>query len=264
MGAVFTDVVIVQHLTGYIWAGLDSVLTDSHILKVARTFYALRCSLKKLDSYYKDLVALEHPSDSRYFPSITSYPSDNGLVEFSYLGYLENGADCTALHARTTLGGKDIVVKFVDRYGEGAHRLLAAAGLAPKLLYYGPLKFGGDDDAPSYQSISMVVMEYVEGETLAVAKGSMDEGMIEKVRSEIRRALELLHIRGLVFGDLRLPNVLITKDGEVKLIDFNWAGMAGQAKYPCTLSVGIAWAEGVKAMSVMKTEHDLAMLQKLF
>jgi len=57
---------------------------------------------------------------------------------------------------------------------------------------------------------------------------------------------------------------LITKDGKVKLVDFNWAGEDGQAKYPFLLSQEIRWLEGVKAMAVIRKEHDLAMLHNLF
>ena len=110
----------------------------------------------------------------------------------------------------------------------------------------------------------MVVMEYVDGETLAMAKPKMDGGMIRTVWSEVQCALDVLHSNGLVFGDLWLPNILITKDGNVKLIDFNWAGEDGQAKYPPLISQEITWPEGVEAMAVMRQQHDLDMLHKLF
>jgi len=99
----------------------------------------------------------------------------------------------------------------------------------------------------------MVVMEYIEGDTLAAKqKSGIDEGMSETVRSEIQQALKLLHDNGLVFGDLRRPNIMITKDGKVKLIDFNYPPQE------------IHWPEGVKAMAVIRCEHDLAMLRSLF
>jgi serine/threonine protein kinase len=109
----------------------------------------------------------------------------------------------------------------------------------------------------------MVVMEYVDGDTLAVAKQKMSKELVETVRSAVRRALDLLHDARLVFGDLRPPNVMITKDGQVKLIDFNWAGEEGQAKYPSLISTKITWPDGVKALNVMSREHDLDMLSKL-
>ena len=255
---------IVQRLTDYIWVGLDSVLNESHITRVARTFYALKASLKKLTSCYESLDPTgDGPADSRYFPSITAYrPHGGGHVKFKYVGYLENCPDCMTLRARTeTMPAQDIVVKFVDRYGQRAHQILADHGLAPKLLYCGSPRL--NDDEPSYQSISMVVMEYIDGDTFAVAKQKKSEELAETVRSAVRRALELLHSHGLVFGDLRPPNVMITKHGEVKLIDFGWAGEEGQAKYPSLISPAIAWPEGVKSLAVMRREHDLDMLSQL-
>ena len=49
----------------------------------------------------------------------------------------------------------------------------------------------------------MVVMEYVDGDTFVVAKQKISEESIERVRSAVRRALELLHRHGLVFGQNR-------------------------------------------------------------
>ena len=84
------------------------------------------------------------------------------------------------------------------------------------------------------------------------------------MRSEVLRAIELLHFSGLVFGDLRPPNVIITKANEVKLIDFNWAGEEGQAKYPSLISSDIKWAAGVESLGVIKKDHDMEMLNQLF
>jgi serine/threonine protein kinase len=72
-----------------------------------------------------------------------------------------------------------------------------------------------------------------------------------------------LHSNGLVFGDLRLPNTMITKANEVRLIDFNWAGEEGQTKYPYLISPGIDWPAGVEALAVIEKGHDLEMLNKL-
>ena len=56
---------------------------------------------------------------------------------------------------------------------------------------------------------------------------------------------------------------MITKDEEVKLIDFNWAGEEDQAKYPSLISPEISWPEGVKPLALMRREHDFDMLNKL-
>lgn len=256
---------IIQRLTDFIWVGLDSVLNEAHIKRVARIFYALRTSLEKLRSYYETLKpAANLLAPSRYFPCFTSYSYGDKVVQFKYVGFLEDGIDCTTLRARTCAHpAQDIVVKFVDHYGERAHRLLAENGLAPTLLYHGSPRI---DKEPSYHALSMVVMDYIDGDTLASARKEkrLDEKTTQIVQSKVSCAINLLHLNGLVFGDLRPPNVMITKANEVKLIDFNWAGEEGQAKYPSLISSDIKWAAGVEALGVIKKAHDLEMLNRLF
>jgi hypothetical protein len=85
----------------------------------------------------------------------------------------------------------------------------------------------------------MVIMEYIEGETLAKAKPSLNNETTTTVRLELERAIKLLHDQG-----------------------FNWAGE--QTKYPCLISPGIDWPEGVEALATIEKAHDLEMLNRLF
>jgi serine/threonine protein kinase len=255
--------VIVQRLTDCVWVGLDSVLNESRIAHVARIFYALKTSLEELRRYYTNLRPTGDPSvATRYFPSITAYRDGDETTHFKYLGFLEDDPSCTAIHAQTcTEPVQDIVVKFVDRYGERAHRILEEEGLAPKLLYCGPLQL--DKGQPSYHPLRMVVMEYIYGSTLTAKKSKLNPEATEGVRNEVRRALDHLHHKGLVFGDLRPPNVMITKTNEVKLIDFDWAGERGQARYPYLISPSVSWPDGVKALEIIEVAHDITMLERL-
>ena len=63
---------------------------------------------------------------------------------------------------------KNIVVKFVHRYNEEAHELLAANDVAPKLLFYGKVS-SVRDTHPSCGSLNMVVMDYIDGLTADIA-----------------------------------------------------------------------------------------------
>jgi hypothetical protein len=47
-----------------------------------------------------------------------------------------------------------------------------------------------------------------------------------------------LYKHGLVHGDLRLLNVLFLKDGTVNLIDFEWSGKFGEARFPKEVNIG--------------------------
>jgi hypothetical protein len=47
------------------------------------------------------------------------------------------------------------------------------------------------------------------------------------------------------------------------ILDFDWAGKRGEARYPLNLSAGIRWAEGVGDYAFIEQAHDLEMLEKL-
>jgi serine/threonine protein kinase len=219
--------------------------------------------MEKLRQYYVGLkVNPVGPKDLHpcHFPSICAYRDENNLnkvVQFKYVEPLEVDSTCaTFLATPTTDTQKLVVIKFVQRYGEEAHRLLAKESLAPQLIYYG--KIGVLEGDPSYGHLRMVVMEYIEGETLDNVTQ-----ISPRVIGEIRHALDLLHRQGYVFGDLRRPNVMITDNGEVKLIDFDWAGFHGKSQYPLLISPNLAWPKGVEGLSIMEAWHDDDMLTRL-
>jgi serine/threonine protein kinase len=264
LGAVFTDKVIVQRLTDYIWVGMDSTLNEPHCNRVAQVMLSLRRSVEKLREYYIGLhIITVGPSDvhPRFFPSIHSYSNDKGkAVKFKYIKPLELDSTCVTFLAETlTDSPKSVVVKFVQRYGEEAHRVLAEKNLAPQLLYFGKVAVEHGD--PSYGHLRMVVMQYVDGMTLDKAKriGQVPATLVDQVQL----ALHHLHTKSLVFGDLRPSNIMITKNQDVKLIDFDWAGTHQRSRYPLLMSPVLRWPSGVGGLSVMEMWHDNDMFERL-
>jgi hypothetical protein len=137
-----TDRAIVQRLTDCVWVGLDYPKRCTN--RPCRVFSALKTGVKVLHWYYEGLspkdIKGQSLADSRFFPWVTTYRGVGGPLEFEYLGYLENVPDCVTMRARIK-SGQNIVVRFVDRYGERvrAYRLLAQEGLALELIYHGSL-----------------------------------------------------------------------------------------------------------------------------
>jgi tRNA A-37 threonylcarbamoyl transferase component Bud32 len=70
-----------------------------------------------------------------------------------------------------------------------------------------------------------IVMEYVEGETLAdrLANGPLDFKEIVEVGGQSSAALAEAHERGVVHRDIKSANIMITGRGKVKVLDFGLA-----------------------------------------
>lgn len=78
------------------------------------------------------------------------------------------------------------------------------------------------------EPLGFLVLEYLEGQSLAEYK-PMPVPSAQAVRwtVEILEGLEAAHERGVVHGDLKPENVMITSSGRVKLMDFGVSRLAG-------------------------------------
>jgi serine/threonine protein kinase len=79
-------------------------------------------------------------------------------------------------------------------------------------------------DVGNQDGIEYLIMEYLEGETLAarIAKGPLPTTDLLRYASQIADALDKAHRQGIVHRDLKPGNVMLTKAG-AKLLDFGLA-----------------------------------------
>jgi eukaryotic-like serine/threonine-protein kinase len=84
--------------------------------------------------------------------------------------------------------------------------------------------FGRDGGTP------FLVMELLQGETLAarLASGPLPPSEAARVAAAVADALEAAHERGIVHRDMKPSNVMLTPDGEVKVLDFGIAAAADE------------------------------------
>jgi serine/threonine protein kinase len=86
-------------------------------------------------------------------------------------------------------------------------------------------------------------MELVDGETLAdtIRRGPVPADRVAEVGARLADALAYVHAQGLVHRDVKPANVLLGKDGRVRLTDFGIARLVDAAKVTATgLTVGTA------------------------
>ncbi|HEX2122670.1 MAG TPA: protein kinase, partial [Thermoanaerobaculia bacterium] len=73
-----------------------------------------------------------------------------------------------------------------------------------------------------------IVMQFIEGETLFARMQRSRIGLIEcrDIAMQIASALDHAHARGVVHRDIKPPNVILSPDGHVKVLDFGLAKFA--------------------------------------
>jgi eukaryotic-like serine/threonine-protein kinase len=97
-------------------------------------------------------------------------------------------------------------------------------------------------DVGHQDGVDYLVMEYLEGETLAsrLDKGALASDQVFKYGIEICEGLEIAHRTGIVHRDLKPGNIMLTQSG-VKLMDFGLAkSLPSRASISSSLTVGLS------------------------
>lgn len=109
---------------------------------------------------------------------------------------------------------------FRERFEREAH--VAALLRSPYTVHL--IDYGED------QGLYFLVMEYIDGESVAqriMAEGRLDPRRAVSIAADAARALEEAGARGVVHRDIKPDNILLGKDGSVKVADFGIARRVG-------------------------------------
>ncbi|KAF7304241.1 UBX domain-containing protein [Mycena chlorophos] len=216
--------------------------SDLEILRIACTFACVGHTARELRALCDSCTSLP-PVAPSVFPQRPGVPSSGTLGPATL--FRDNDLRVFRTTWSKSDGGKqEVVVKMFPsrKYGAAAHNAAAAQSLAPSLIFFGDLF------ESSGTGWSVVVMEYIEPA----------EDITKKHIDQLEAVAQRLAMLGLVHGDIRIPNVVFTKDEQVKIIDWNWGRVSSEPAgfYPDDLNTEVRWAEGVVAGAEIKQSHD--------
>lgn len=104
------------------------------------------------------------------------------------------------------------------------------------------------------------VMEYVDGENLAERLKRKERPMTEQevrgILPQILDALKSVHDAGIWHLDLKPANIMLTKEGKVKLIDFGASKQLNAQKVGATTSTAISYTNGYAPREQMEQNYD--------
>ena len=165
------------------------------------------------------------------------------LGPYEILGALGAGGMGEVYRARDTKLNRDVAIKvlpdlFVADPERGARFAREAQLLAALNHPHIAQVFGLEErNGPDGRAVSYIVLEFVDGQSLAqkldAAKGA-GLGVHESLRiaRQIVDAVEAAHEKGIVHRDLKPANIMLTADGQVKVLDFGLAKHDGSPAAP--------------------------------
>lgn len=248
-GAVFANgVPCIQPLTcnvPFLHAPMGKHLHTSQL----RLCKALRIGAGLLYKWYNSKERNTENHQAPY-PYIRKYTDATGReVLFQYEACLKGSVGAVFLAKTEGAEDSDIIVKFVELYGEEVHDLLSDKKMAPKL-----------HAVEKTHTFTMVVMDF---EPDARMWDPDEHGVDNDKKSQLRNILLKLKEKNFVHGDLRRSNLLVCSDGTVKLIDFDWAGQGSVACYPVELNPEASWHKDASVGNLIQIEHDEYMADQL-
>jgi len=150
---------------------------------------------------------------------------------YEFIETLGTGATSRVDKARDTLIGRVVALKtFLHGFGSGdvQKQFLREAQIIGRLAH--PFIVGLYDVGTNADGVPYFVMEYVDGKTLEKV---LDDGPLplEKAAlwaTDLAAAIARAHRAKVIHGDIKPANILVTKEGQVKLGDFGIARFATQ------------------------------------
>ena len=156
------------------------------------------------------------------------------VSHYRLLGPLGSGGMGVVYRAEDTTLGRTVALKFLSERSVGnlafGDRLRREARMASTLNHPNicTIYEVGEDAGETF-----IAMEYVEGRPLSqlIHAGGIPFETILRYGQQLASALAHAHDRGIVHGDLKPLNIIVTPDGDAKILDFGLARRDNPAEF---------------------------------
>lgn len=151
---------------------------------------------------------------------------------YQILDTIGSGANSRVVRAFDPLIGRTVAIKLFPRElasGEGRERFIKEARVVGQLAH--PFIIALHDmGVEESSSTPYLVMEYIEGQPLErlLDKGSVPYPRACAWAADVAVALGVAHRKGVIHGDVKPANILISEEGRIKLTDFGMARLASR------------------------------------
>jgi eukaryotic-like serine/threonine-protein kinase len=158
------------------------------------------------------------------------------IGKFSILGTLGQGAHSSILHVRCADDGKQYALKVVPIESREENKFLEQARhefrVAQMLDHPNLIKIYALETLRNwlFQVNKLhLLIEYVNGKTLDLIKGLSLPRLVQ-IFEKIAAGMVHMHRRGVFHADLKPNNIMLSKTGDVKILDYGLAWIRGEKK----------------------------------
>src|SRR5580698_1822616 len=148
------------------------------------------------------------------------------LGAYEILAPLGAGGMGEVYRARDTKLRREVAIKVLPReFERDFARLARFEREAHVLASLNNRRIAAIYDLEEFQGIRFLVLELVEGPTLAdrIARGPIPQDEALTIAAQVLEAMEYAHERNIVHRDLKPANIKVIPDGNVKVLDFGLA-----------------------------------------
>jgi serine/threonine protein kinase len=176
----------------------------------------------------------DEPESDEYLAMMSAFNPGDTVLHYRISEFIGEGGMGEVYKAWDTKLGRTVAIKILPlRLGKdpiAPKRLLREARAAsalnhPNIVTIYAIEESGDS--------AFISMEFVEGESLAtrISKGPLPLKDLINIGGQAADALAAAHEAGIIHRDVKPENIIINKNGQIKLLDFGLAkrGLDGSA-----------------------------------